>query len=84
MRAERTVAGLRCSEVLARLGEYVAGTLEGAERESLVAHVGGCPNCADFGGRYARTIATIRKTHAEAPVALDGKARLVERLERLR
>ncbi len=84
MKQDRTVAGLRCSEVLARLDGYVAGTLEGAERAALAAHVGACANCADFGERYARTLAAIRQAHSDAPVAVEAKARLLARLAHLR
>lgn len=87
MKGERVVAGLRCSEVIARLDGYVAGTLSEQERSAVVGHVSGCTLCEDFGGRYAKTIASIRRiAESEAPDTRDeaGKARALDRLERLR
>jgi anti-sigma factor RsiW len=72
--------------VIARLDGYVAGSLAEEERVAVVAHVSGCPLCEDFGGRYAKTIASIRRigealdTHDEAA----SKARVLGRLDRLR
>lgn len=89
MKGERSVAGLRCSEVIARLDGYVAGTLPEDERVAVVAHVGACSLCQDFGGRYAKTLASIRRARDES--VADGpredaaaKARVLGRLERLR
>ena len=88
MKGERTVAGLRCSEVIARLDGYVAGTLAEEERVAVVTHVSGCPLCEDFGSRYAKTIASIRRIgESEVPDTHDeaaSKARVIGRLERLR
>lgn len=88
MKGERTVAGLRCSEVIARLDGYVAGTLSEQERTAVVAHVSGCPLCEDFGGRYAKTIASIRRVgQADGLGTQDeaaSRARVLARLERLR
>ncbi len=84
MRRERLIAGLRCSEVIARLDGYVAGTLAEEERRAVVAHVSACPLCEDFGGRYGATIASIRRVHDEAELPAEAKDRLLEKLAGLR
>ena len=84
MKGERTIAGMRCSEVLARLEGYVAETLAEDERGRVVAHVSECSLCADFGDRYAKTIASIRRAQAELPESPEVKTRLLGRLAGLR
>jgi anti-sigma factor RsiW len=79
---ERVVAGLRCSEVLAALSEYVDDALPLARREQIESHVKGCVSCEQFGGRFVRDVQLLRRRLA-APDALDS--RLAERLrDRLR
>lgn len=60
MRGERRVAGLWCSEVLARLERAVEGTLADDERRQVEAHVAECPACAQFGARYAELVDALR------------------------
>lgn len=87
MKGERLVAGLRCSEVVARLDAYADGTLSEADRAAVVAHVAGCTLCEDFGGRYAATIAALRRlaaTEAPDPERDAAKARALDSLRRLR
>ena len=79
MRNERELAGLRCGEVLARLSDYLDGSLAGEERTRMEAHVAGCDHCARFGGVFAATVAGLRRRLAR-PAALSAARR--ERLTR--
>lgn len=71
MAEERLVGGLRCSEVLARLSEYLDGELVAFERERVDAHLRGCDVCERFGGEFGATVAALRRELAE-PVSLDA------------
>lgn len=83
MKGEREVAGLRCSEVLAGLSDYLDGDLEPAARAQVEEHLAGCDMCERFGGEMASTVAAVRKKLATPapPAVLD---RLHERLRRER
>jgi anti-sigma factor RsiW len=80
---ERLVAGLRCSEVLADLSEYLEGGLPAARRAQLESHVRGCVYCERFGDRFAKAIRSLRD-HLATADALDPAVaeRLRERLRR--
>lgn len=81
MKNERDVAGLRCREVLARLSEYLDGTLAAEERARLEAHVAACDHCARFGGVFAATMASLRRRLARPePLAEGVRTRLARRL----
>lgn len=60
MDGEKEIGGLRCRDVLARLGDYLDGSLEPDGRAAVEAHVHACDNCARFGGVYARTVHALR------------------------
>ena len=68
MANQREVGGLACSEVLARLGDYVDGDLPRAETARVDVHLAGCTVCERFGGRYAAVVHHARErlgaTHA--------------------
>jgi anti-sigma factor RsiW len=83
MARERLVAGLSCGEVLAELSEYIDGTLDPARAGQIEAHLRGCDWCERFGGRYAASVAALRR-HLGAPAPPDPavRARLRERLAR--
>ena len=57
---ETSVAGLRCSEVLARLSDYLDGGLEPAEVERVEGHLLGCPNCKRFGDNFGSMVVSLR------------------------
>jgi anti-sigma factor RsiW len=80
---ERTVAGLRCSEVLADLSEYLDAGLAAGRRHQIESHVRGCVYCERFGGRFAHAVRALRQ-HLTTPSAVgSGVAeRLRERLRR--
>ncbi len=82
MKAERELAGLRCSEVLERLSDYVDGALPGDARARIEEHVKGCDLCERFGGRFGSVVRALRERLAEAePLSEDMAARLMQRLE---
>jgi anti-sigma factor RsiW len=82
MRSEREVAGLRCSQVLQRLPEFLEGTLGPEARQQVLRHLEGCDWCAQFGGEYAQVVADLQATLAE-PEPLDPAlaARIKARLD---
>jgi anti-sigma factor RsiW len=67
MDADRLIAGLRCSDVLADLSDYLDGGLSEARRAQVEAHVRGCDNCDHFGRRFAETIALLRDRLGASP-----------------
>jgi anti-sigma factor (TIGR02949 family) len=79
MTAERVVAGLRCTEVLALLVDYLDGELSPADARQLEAHVAGCDQCARFGGRYAGVVRGLQEQLAE-DVPPEVVTRLTARL----
>jgi anti-sigma factor RsiW len=81
---ERTVAGLRCSEVLANLSDYIDETLDAATVTRVEKHLLGCPNCERFGTSFGAMVVAVRG--ASKPVEpVDSKlvSRLLTRLDAL-
>jgi anti-sigma factor RsiW len=76
---EKVIAGLSCSDVLARLSDYVDGDLSAEERGRVEEHLRGCEGCARFGGDFAATVRALR-AHLGAPARVSGE--LKERLRR--
>lgn len=58
--AERTVAGLACSQVLERLSDYVDGELAADARAQVEAHLHGCDACTRFGGEFGALVKALR------------------------
>jgi len=80
---EREVAGLRCSEILARLSDYLDGDLDPVEAGRVRAHLRGCEVCERFGGAMATVVGELRRQLGDAePLVDDVAARLRERLDR--
>lgn len=81
---ERTVAGLRCSEVLARLSDYIDGELDAAEVKDIEAHLLGCPNCERFGKNFGSMVVSLR-TGSDATYHVDSAlvTRLLAQLDAL-
>jgi anti-sigma factor RsiW len=78
---ERRVAGMRCSEVLALLSDYVDGELDSAAVKNVESHLLGCPNCERFGRNFGSMVVSLRKELARSPdMQLDVMARLLARL----
>ena len=81
---ERIVAGLRCSEVLAQLSDYIDGELGTAEVKHIEEHLLGCPNCERFGKNFGSMVVSLRRT-LDAPESVDSKlvSRLLAQLDEL-
>ena len=81
---ERTVAGLRCSEVLAQLSDYIDGELGAAEVKRIEEHLLGCPNCERFGKNFGSMVVSLRKA-PDAAGTVDSKlvGRLLMQLDEL-
>lgn len=81
--------GLRCSEVLERLSEFLDGGLPIVERRAIEAHVASCPDCTRFGGVFAVSLARLRdELHSSARSSEElgsaAAARLADALRRAR
>ena len=82
---ERDVGGLRCSQVLARLSDYLDGDLGDDDRARIEAHVAACDVCARFGATFSEVVARVRGELAPAePLSADVAGRLRDRLTRER
>ena len=81
---ERTVAGLRCSEVLAKLSDYIDGELDADVATRIERHLLGCPNCERFGKSFGAMVVAVRGA-SNAIEPLDAKlvSRLLARLDEL-
>lgn len=80
MKGERLVGGLTCSQVLARLSDYLDGDLDPAAREPLETHVRGCDHCTRFGGVFATVVGALRERLTERPLPRDARQRLLDAL----
>jgi len=82
MPLENDVGGLRCSEVLERLSDYLDGEIDEAMRARIVAHLEGCELCERFGGEMGRTLSELHDLLASPePIPDDARARLERRLD---
>lgn len=81
MSVERLAGGLRCREVIAVLSEYVDDELGATDRVRVEDHLRGCTICETFGGRFSRTVESIRaKLGGERAVSPELVAALIVRL----
>ena len=81
---ERTVSGMRCSEVLELLTEYVDGELDVACTEIIDNHLLGCPNCERFGRNFGAMVVSLRQEAEQSEaVQLDVMARLLSELREM-
>lgn len=82
MAHDRDVAGIRCSEVLARLSDFLDDDLQSQVRAQIEDHLRGCDWCEKFGGEFAETIQSLRRGLLEAePVESDVLERLRAKLD---
>lgn len=80
MRAhDRQVAGIRCTEVLVDLSDYLEGELPRERVARIEAHLRGCDWCERFGGDFARAITGLRR---ELGPAVGAPEEVHERLMR--
>jgi hypothetical protein len=81
MTEECNVGGLKCSEVLEHLSEFVDGELDEATVNRVRLHLAGCANCEQFGGRFAKMVSEFRRQLGVAQPAPEGvQAALYEAL----
>lgn len=66
---ERSDGGIRCSEVLALLSDYLDGDLDSTVVAKVEAHLAACSNCERFGDNFGRMVMSMRSL--EPPEALD-------------
>lgn len=78
---DRSVAGIRCTEVLADLSDYFDGELAAGRRGQIEAHLAGCDWCERFGGDFSAVITALRRELATEPPDPNRHRRLMERLE---
>lgn len=83
MAHDREVAGIRCTQVLAGLSDYLDGELEPEVVEQVQAHLRGCDWCERFGAQMSSVVKQLRSelSPAEA-IGEDVEARLMARLAR--
>ncbi|RLB54541.1 MAG: hypothetical protein DRJ42_08900 [Deltaproteobacteria bacterium] len=73
---ELDVGGVRCSEVLDVLSDFVDGDIDDAMRTRVEAHLQGCENCARFGKSFGGVVEAMRSAAAPAPLDEDLIGRL--------
>ncbi len=83
MAHDREVAGIRCSQVLEHLSDYLDGELDAGTVGRIEAHLAGCDWCERFGQQFSTTVGELRR-HLSEPAALDPgvAARLRAHLDR--
>lgn len=81
---EKTVAGLRCSQVLAALSDYLDGELDATMVSQVENHLLGCPNCERFGKGFGSMVVSLRR-ETELPRSIDSEwvTGLLTRIDRL-
>lgn len=80
MQGERKVAGLRCSEVLADLSDYLDDELPRERRQKVEAHLAGCEVCERFGGEVGAVVAAVKQRLGSEALSADVAGRLADRL----
>jgi anti-sigma factor RsiW len=76
MAVDREVAGIRCSEVLAKLSAYLDGELAEADVQTIRRHVAACDVCERFGGRFAHAVERLRQEGPPPAVSPEVAERL--------
>lgn len=61
---------MRCDQWQGRIGQLLDGELAGNERETLLAHLGDCPDCLRYRDELTRLRGELRQLRTEAPVSL--------------
>lgn len=82
MAHDREVAGIRCTEVLARLSDYLDGELTSSKVSQVQAHLRGCDWCERFGHHMGEVVGRLRRElGAPPPAEPDVARRLMARLD---
>jgi len=71
---------MRCEDVQAQLADHLAGTLPPDEEQQLMAHVRGCPACADEVEGLSETWAMLGAVKADRPDPAVMRARFTAAL----
>ncbi len=81
---ETSAGGLRCSEVLERLSDYLDGELDPADVQRVEGHLLECPNCERFGDNFGSMVVSLRR-NADRIAPIDAKfvSRLLSELDAL-
>ena len=82
MAYDREVGGIRCSEVLGVLDDYIDGELSLDVREKVNIHLAGCNWCEQFGGQYVGTIRALRTQIIEELADVEASSDIVAKIER--
>lgn len=61
MAEDREIAGIRCTEILAKLDDYVDGNLSPELVAQINKHLSQCQWCAQFGGEYAAVVTKLQQ-----------------------
>ncbi len=78
---DRSVAGIRCTEVLDDLSDYLDGELPETRARTIEAHLRGCSWCERFGGDFAEAVTALRtRLGAPSDPPDDVHARLLDRI----
>lgn len=81
---DRSVAGIRCTEVLDDLSDYLDGELSVERVRRIEDHLRGCNWCERFGGDFTAAITSLRARLGAAPEPpADVHDRLMARLGEL-
>jgi len=70
MAHDREVGGIRCSEVLDHLSEYLDDEADEALRGRVEAHLRGCDWCERFGGQFGEVVGQVRKSLGDEPESM--------------
>ena len=71
MKLDRMVGELTCREVLAQLSAFLDGELDEDRVRSMRAHVSGCSNCEQFGGKFQTAVTQLRGLREPAELSED-------------
>jgi anti-sigma factor RsiW len=72
---EREIAGLRCSQVLEMLSQYLDGELSADLASRVEQHVLACDWCRKFGAEFAAVVNSLREKLAAPEPLEERKAR---------
>ncbi len=81
---DRLIGGVRCSEVLAHLSDYVDADLDAATTERVENHLLGCPNCEHFGKNFGSMVASLRnESNTPEAIQADAISRMLSQIYQL-
>lgn len=71
MAEDREIAGVRCTQILAKLDDYVDGNLSPELVAQINEHLSRCQWCAQFGGEYAAVVMKLQQPMIQADAPKD-------------